>query len=101
MDQQPSKRRGRPPKSVGVPADVAQSEGQSANNAGDGQTGAVGTAAQTDADGSGSWDSFSRRVIEASKMRGRGFMAVSHPEPQADVIEAEWPILVVVGEMRI
>ena len=33
--------------------------------------------------------------------RGRGFVSVSHPAPESDVIEAEWPIKVDKGEERI
>jgi len=29
--------------------------------------------------------------------RGRGFVVVTHPEPEADVIEGEWTVRVEVG----
>ena len=32
---------------------------------------------------------------------GRGFVLVTHPEPEADTIEADWTIRVEVGETSV
>lgn len=98
MDEQPGKRRGRARKVVAVPDVAAEGESQSAIDAGDGQASATGVAAQAESAGQSPWLAFVGRVTEAASKRGRGFAVVFHPNPEASVIDAEWPIRVEVGE---
>lgn len=36
-------------------------------------------------------------MIQATRVRGRGFERVTHPHPEATVIRGEWDIVVEVG----
>lgn len=52
MDEQPSKRRGRPRKTVDIPDAVEEGEDATNVNTGDGQIGETGTPARTEPEGS-------------------------------------------------
>lgn len=40
-------------------------------------------------------------MIQATRVRGRGFERVTHPHPQAAVIRGEWDIRVEIGPEQI
>lgn len=97
MEEQPSKRRGRPRKVVDVPDDGAEVQGAANADAGDGQAGEVGASAQADDGRAREWLAFKSRVIEAMGKRGRGFTEVTHPAPEEVEIVGEWAVKVSIG----
>lgn len=89
MDEQPSKRRGRPRKALPVCDDAEKAKSADHNDAGNGEVGAVGPTAQADAGGPGEgWDSFVDRV-KAHFHADNRLRNVWHPDPREAIITTD------------
>jgi hypothetical protein len=95
MDEQPSKRRGRPRKTVDVPDPAAQTQAANHDHDGDRQVGEAGASAQAnDGRPAESWVEFVDRVKAAFAADPR-LRSVWHPEP------AEWLIVTDNGNLHV
>ena len=86
MDEQPSKRRGRPRKGLPVPDESAQGKGVDDVSDGNREAGRTGSEPQAHTSGAGQgWDEFVSRVTELFKTEPR-LRNVWHPEPKTDIV---------------
>ena len=105
MEEQPSKRRGRPRKDVVVLADDAKVSPAPNHDAGHREAGDARPTAQADDAGSaqvGDWLAFVATVDRVVNGAGHEYVSAAfHPSPMAAVIESAYPVPVSVGEKAI
>ena len=105
MEEQPSKRRGRPRKVVVRTDDGAEVQGATDQHDGNGQAGGDGHPAQANPAGqaeAGDWLTFVAKVDAFVCTRGTDYVAAAiHPAPLAAVIESQYPVAVEVGPVGI
>lgn len=84
MEEQPSKRRGRPRKSLDLPNAIEEGADASSIDSGDGEAGAVGATAPANTAGQGEgWLGFVDRVKACTH---DGLRHVYHPNPESELI---------------
>lgn len=98
MENITSKRRGRPPKNLGVPNAVEEGEDAPGIDVAGRESSGAGSEPPQDSrpEGSG-WLGFVDRVKAKAANSGRGFDRVTYPAPESEIIDADWPIKVEIG----
>lgn len=105
MEEQPSKRRGRPRKHLDVPVPVEEGADASDLNDGIGQASGDGTPAQAIPEGkvdqlAMSWADFQERIKQMTLGKHRTEIRVAyHPQPEAEIISGNWNVRVEVGDI--
>ena len=95
MEEQPSKRRGRPRKSLDVPNAVEEGADASNDNNGNGQVSPVGDSAPAiDVRQGEEWDSFVAGIAAETYRPGATIRVAYHPNPQAEIIQGNWNVRV-------
>lgn len=83
---------------MGVPNAVEEGAQAPGIDASGRESGRAGPEPSQDSRAKGSgWLEFVDRVKAKAGSSGRGFNVVTYPSPEADVIEADWPIKVQTG----
>ena len=105
MEEQPSKRRGRPRKVVVLPADDAKVSPAPDHDDGNGQARSDGHPAQANAARPpevSDWLMFIDAVDKAVRSNGHAYVSAAlYPSPVAPVIASEYDVPVIVGEPAI
>jgi hypothetical protein len=102
MEELPGKRQYRKRKPVDVPATSAEAQSPANHNDGVGETGGAGHSALADDAGQVEnglgWDAFCLKVDAVVRSHGHDYVRLAtFPEPQAGVIESEYPVPVQAG----